>query len=65
MEEVKDRLNAKPLERAPQQAQAEFRRIRIDTYVGMALSNAVALFVIITAAAVLNAHGITDIQTSS
>jgi Mn2+/Fe2+ NRAMP family transporter len=31
----------------------------------MALSNAVALFIILTAAATLNAHGLTDIQTSS
>ena len=31
----------------------------------MGLSNAVALFIIITAAATLNAHGQTDIQTSS
>jgi Mn2+/Fe2+ NRAMP family transporter len=31
----------------------------------MGLSNAVALFVILTAAATLHAHGVTDIQTSS
>ncbi len=65
VEEVRERLRAKPLERAPEQASAEFKRIRIDTYVGMALSNAVALFIILTTAATLNAHGITDIQTSS
>jgi NRAMP (natural resistance-associated macrophage protein)-like metal ion transporter len=65
VEEVKERLQAKPLERAPEQATAEFARIRIDTYVGMALSNAVALFIIMTTAATLNAHGVTDIQTSS
>lgn len=65
VEEVKERLDAKPLRRAPHQAAAEFRRIRIDTLVGMGLSNAVALFVILTAAATLRAHGVTDIQTSS
>ncbi len=65
VEEVKERPEAKPLERAPEQAEAEFKRIRVDTYVGMALSNAVALFIIITTAATLNAHGVTDIQTSS
>lgn len=65
VEEVRERLDAKPLERAPQQAKAEFRRIRIDTYLGMALSNAVALFIIITTGTVLNARGVTDIQTSS
>ncbi|HEX2815848.1 MAG TPA: divalent metal cation transporter [Phenylobacterium sp.] len=65
VEEVKERTDAKPLERAPEQATAEFGRIRIDTYVGMAFSNAVALFIILTTAATLHAHGITDIQTSS
>ena len=65
VEEVKERPEAKPLARAPQQAKTEFRRIRIDTYVGMAISNAVALFIIVTTAATLNAHGVTDIQTSS
>ena len=65
VEEVKERSKAKPLERAPEQAPAEFERIRIDTYVGMGLSNAVALFIILTTAATLNAHGVTDIQTSA
>jgi Mn2+/Fe2+ NRAMP family transporter len=65
VEEIKERPKARPLERAPEQAPAEFERIRIDTYVGMGLSNAVALFIILTAAATLNAHGVTDIQTSA
>jgi NRAMP (natural resistance-associated macrophage protein)-like metal ion transporter len=65
VEEVKERPDARPLSRAPEQADAEFRRIRFDTYVGMGLSNAVALFIILTTAATLHAHGVTDIQTSS
>lgn len=65
VEEVKERPTAKPLERAPEQADAEFKRIRLDTYIGMGLSNAVALFIIVTTAATLHAHGVTDIQTSS
>ena len=65
VEEVKERPDAKPLERAPEQAEAEFGRIRVDTYIGMAISNVVALFIILTTAATLHAHGITDIQTSS
>ncbi|MBV9510573.1 MAG: divalent metal cation transporter, partial [Caulobacteraceae bacterium] len=40
-------------------------RIRVDTYLGMAFSNVVALFIVISTAATLNAHGVTDIQTSS
>lgn len=65
VEEVRERVDAKPLLRAPDQAPAEFRRIRIDTYVGMAISNAVALFIILTTAATLHAHGVSDIQTSA
>ena len=50
---------------APDEARSEINRIRIDTYLGMGFSNVVSLFIIITTAATLNAHGITDIQTSS
>jgi len=65
VEEVKERIDAKPLERDPGQARTEFRRIRVDTWIGMGLSNLVALFIVITTAATLHAHGVTDIQTSS
>ena len=56
---------AHPLVDAPQEAPAEIGRIRIDTYIGMGFSNLVSLCMIITAAATLNAHGITDIETSA
>jgi NRAMP (natural resistance-associated macrophage protein)-like metal ion transporter len=56
---------AHPLRDAPDEARAQIGRIRIDTYVGMGFSNLISLFIIITAAATLNAHGITDIQTSA
>jgi NRAMP (natural resistance-associated macrophage protein)-like metal ion transporter len=65
VEEVKERDDAKPLERAPEQAPEEFKRIRLDTWIGMGFSNAVALFIILTTAATLHAHGVTDIQTSA
>jgi NRAMP (natural resistance-associated macrophage protein)-like metal ion transporter len=65
VEEIKERPEARPLIRAPGQARPELRRIRIDTYVGMAFSNTVALFIVMTTAATLNAHGVTDIQTSA
>src|SRR5258708_29586966 len=55
---------AHPLRDAPDEASREFRRIEIDTYLGMGISNLVARFIIITTAATLNLHGITDIQTS-
>ena len=57
--------HAAPLLRAPEQAEAQIGRIRLDTYVGMGYSNLISLFIIITTAATLNANGITDIQTSA
>jgi NRAMP (natural resistance-associated macrophage protein)-like metal ion transporter len=65
VEDGQERPEAEPLKRAPEQAPAEMSRIRVDTYLGMALSNLIALFIIITTAATLHAHGLTDIQTSS
>ena len=65
VEEEQEKPEKSPLKDAPLQAPAEFERIRIDTYVGMALSNLVALFIVITTAATLHAHGQTDIQTSA
>ena len=65
VEEVKERDGAKPLTRAPGQAPEELKRIRIDTYLGMGISNLVALFIVLTTAATLHAHGVTDIQTSA
>ncbi len=50
---------------APDEARSEISRIRVDTYLGMGFSNLISLFIIITTAATLNAHGITDIQTSA
>jgi NRAMP (natural resistance-associated macrophage protein)-like metal ion transporter len=66
-EEVEDvTLNAKerPIKNAPKQAPAQLRRIRFDTILGMAFSNIVAFFIILTAASTLHAHGIRDIQTA-
>jgi Mn2+/Fe2+ NRAMP family transporter len=56
---------AHPLREAPAEAPAQIGRIRIDTYLGMGFSNLISWFIIITTAATLNAHGITDIQTSA
>ena len=50
---------------APREAPAEIARMRFDTYVGMGYSNVISLFIIVSTAATLNAHGITDIQTSA
>ena len=66
-EEAQDvSVNAKdkPLKRAPEQAPEQLGRIRFDTYIGMALSNTVAFFIVLTAAVTLHTHGILDIQTA-
>jgi NRAMP (natural resistance-associated macrophage protein)-like metal ion transporter len=54
-----------PLVMAPGQAPSELKRIRLDTYFGMGISNLIALFIIITSAATLHASGITDVQSST
>jgi NRAMP (natural resistance-associated macrophage protein)-like metal ion transporter len=56
---------ARPLTAAPEQAPAALSRIRLDTAVGMGISNLVALFIIVTTAATLHANGVTDIQSSA
>jgi len=65
VEEQQVDAEAEPLKDAPEQATPEIHRIEIDTYLGMAISNAVALFILITTAATLHMHGITNIQTSA
>lgn len=49
----------------PEGARGELGRIAFDTYVGMAFSNAIAFFIILTTAVTLNKAGITDIETSA
>jgi NRAMP (natural resistance-associated macrophage protein)-like metal ion transporter len=65
VETEKEDSEARPLKQAPEQAPLELQRIRWDTYLGMGLSNVVALAIVITTAATLNAHGQTNIETSS
>jgi NRAMP (natural resistance-associated macrophage protein)-like metal ion transporter len=55
----------KPLRHHPEQAVRQLRRIKIDTYIGMGFSNLIAFFIMLTTAATLYAHGVTDIQTSA
>src|ERR1035438_7577370 len=65
VEDLKSTRGEKPLKRAPRQAPAQLGRIRKDTYFGMALSNIVAFFIILTTAATLHAHGQTDVATAA
>ncbi len=64
VEEVTVHARDKPLKNSPQQATANFQRIKYDTYLGMALSNLVGFFIILTTAVTLHAHGITNISSA-
>lgn len=64
-EEQRIDKNKAPLTEDGRDAKAELRRIRLDTMVGMAFSNLIAISVIITTAATLHQNGITDINTSA
>lgn len=66
-QEVEDEegdAEAGPLTENPEQAPRELRRIGWETGIGMAVSNLVAFFIILTTAATLNAHGKTDIEST-
>jgi len=65
VEEVTCNPGEEALKQAPQQARSQLGRIRLDTYIGMALSNMVAFFIILTTAATLHAHGIHEISSSA
>jgi Mn2+/Fe2+ NRAMP family transporter len=55
----------KALRSHPAQAARQLARIKTDTYIGMGFSNLIAFFIMLTTAATLHAHGVTDIQTSA
>jgi NRAMP (natural resistance-associated macrophage protein)-like metal ion transporter len=65
VEELRADDAATPLRRAPEQAPRQFSRIRFDTLVGMAVSNAVAFFIMLTTATTLHVHGVHDLQSSA
>ena len=64
-EEQRIDRNKKPLRTSPSTKDSEFARIRVDTLVGMAFSNIIAIAIIITTAATLHANGKTVIATSA
>jgi NRAMP (natural resistance-associated macrophage protein)-like metal ion transporter len=65
VEEVAGDPKAKPLKAAPRQAPRELLRIRIDTFAGMAVSNLIAIAIILSTAATLHAAGKTDVQSAA
>jgi len=64
-EEIRDHPDQEALKQDPSQAPVQLGRIRFDTITGMFLSNTVAFFIVLAAAATLHANGITDIQTAN
>ena len=56
--------DAGPLTEHPEQANRELNRIGWETWIGMAISNLIAFFIILTTAVTLHANGHTDIQTA-
>jgi Mn2+/Fe2+ NRAMP family transporter len=53
------------LKRAPKEGPVELERIELDTLVGMAFANMVALAIMMTTAATLHVANITNIETSA
>jgi NRAMP (natural resistance-associated macrophage protein)-like metal ion transporter len=65
VEEMNQGKISRPLRDLSRGGDPELDRIRIDTTVGMILSNVVAFSIILTTAAVLNANGITNINSAA
>ncbi|MBD9375595.1 Nramp family divalent metal transporter [Rhizobium sp. ARZ01] len=65
VEEIEAADDAEPLKEAPEQARPEIRRIRWDTFIGMAVSNLVAIAIIISTAATLHASGKTEVGSAA
>jgi NRAMP (natural resistance-associated macrophage protein)-like metal ion transporter len=65
VEEIDQKRDAKPLADAPEQAREEMKRIRFDTFLGMAVSNIVAIAIMISAAATLHVQGKTEIGSAA
>ena len=65
VEEMNQGRAHRPLRELTKGGYPEIDRIKIDTIVGMIFSNAIAFFIILTTAAVLNAHGVTNINSAA
>jgi NRAMP (natural resistance-associated macrophage protein)-like metal ion transporter len=63
-EDLKEKPEQEPLVKHPQEAKRADTRITLDTLIGMAASNIVALAIIMTTAATLNKAGATSIESS-
>ncbi|WP_229002250.1 divalent metal cation transporter [Rhizobium sp. AB2/73] len=63
-EDLKEKPREEPLVKHPAEAEKANTRITLDTLIGMAASNIVALAIITTTAATLNTAGSTNIESS-
>ncbi|AOO81595.1 NRAMP family divalent metal transporter [Bosea vaviloviae] len=65
VEEIERKPVDEPLRKAPDQADRQLARMRFDTFVGMAVSNLVAIAIMISTAATLNVQGKTEISSAA
>ncbi len=65
VEEMNRGKTRRPLRELTRGGDLELERIKLDTIVGMIFSNVIAFFIILTTAGVLNAHGITNINSAT
>ena len=63
-EETRIAPGEESLLKSPERSRAEFRRIRLDTYAGMILSNFIGFCIMVCAAATLHTHNITEITSA-
>ncbi|MBS0578155.1 MAG: divalent metal cation transporter [Proteobacteria bacterium] len=65
VEDTKAKPVEQPLLQAPAQGPRAMTRIRVDTMVGMGISNVVALAIMVTTAATLNRRGVSTIESAA
>jgi NRAMP (natural resistance-associated macrophage protein)-like metal ion transporter len=65
VEEMQRGRVRRPLKLLTRGGKSELDRIAIDTSVGMILSNVIAYFIVLSTAATLHAHGVSDVQSAA
>jgi len=65
VEEQKKTEGESPLKSAPDEAPTQMKAVRLGTWFGMGVSNVIAFFIIVTAAATLHAQGIHEIDSAA
>jgi Mn2+/Fe2+ NRAMP family transporter len=65
VEDEEGNADEHPLKISPEEAPKQFSRIKKDTIIGMAFSNLIAFFIMLSTAVTLHLSGKTDIETAS